>query len=119
MSDKKKQAHQESRDLAVEALREIDPMTDAEWNRMSQALTEPTPVRTMPWRTGAWLAVAAAVLLIIYMVLPARPNNHNLTDAGVIASATSPLLPEQYQLRMATSDPKVKIIWVFDRNLQL
>ena len=27
--------------------------------------------------------------------------------------------PDRYEVRLATSDPNIKIVWVFDRNLEL
>jgi hypothetical protein len=126
------QARQALKDQAVE------PLTEAEWARM---LAIAKPERTRRWGTLAWVTAAAGACalvaaLVLSLLLPRetpRPVDPRdgvfdevLDDGFVVVlpeeprdPALAPPLDERLELRLATSDPKIKIVWTFKRDHNL
>lgn len=118
--------------LAAEALaaEPTEPLDEATWTRLSaRALSDE------PSRRWAWLALAAAtaaLILALVLWLPGR-SRPGAPDAGTVDGGPKAIAtPERkvalvdaaeradrYEMRLSTSNPKVKIVWVFDRNLSI
>lgn len=121
--------HEALRAFLRESLPSPAPIDDAEWRRVLDAL----PAGEAPrWRTGIALALAgAAATAIVLLALPsprddatgaATPDAGPAAVAAADACAASPATPgreERVVVRLATSDPKVKVVWVIDPDLPL
>jgi hypothetical protein len=116
----------------------VELPTEAEWARM---LAIARPERPRRWRTLAWVTAAVSALalvaaLALSLLLPRenpRPVDPRegvfdevMDDGFVVVLSEEPRDPaearprtEGFELRAATSDPKVKIVWSFDRNQEL
>jgi anti-sigma factor RsiW len=117
---------------AVEALgaAPAESPDEATWTRLLSRALDAQPVRRWAW--PALAAAAAAVILTLILWLPGR-GPAEAVDAGVLDAGPAPVAPveqdvalvdaaeqaDRYEMRLATSDPKVKIVWVFDRNLSI
>lgn len=102
----------------------------ATWTRLQAKAIDAQRLRRWAWPTLA--AAAAAVILGLLLWLPGR-SPRQLLDGGQPDAGLTPVAPAQrevalvdaaeeadrYEMRLATSDPKVKIVWVFDRNLNI
>ena len=113
----RREAFDSSAKLVTEALPAPGELSPVEWNR----IRPDTRVRVRRGRRPLAAALAAAacaavVGAVLYFAPEASVEDH--ADAGV---KESKLLGEtdRYEVRMSTDDPKVKIVWVFDRNLTL
>jgi anti-sigma factor RsiW len=65
----------------------------------------------------ATAAAAAIILVLVLLLLPGEKDRPAGPDGGrqpAVAART-----DRVEMRMNTSDPKIKIVWVFDRNLNL
>jgi anti-sigma factor RsiW len=105
---------------ALPAPTELSP---AEWTRLlaSLPLPEKRPARVPGWG-WALAASAAAALLALALLLPGRGPRELGPDAGPApapAEVARAAFPERFELRLATADPKIKVVWVFDKNLEL
>lgn len=115
----RRQAFDRSVEIAMQEMPAPAELTPVEWNR-----TRPdtrAPVRRVRRPLAAALAAAAcaaAVGAVLYLTPKAEVEDR--ADAGVAMDETIPLGEgDRYEVRMSTDDPKVKIVWVFDRNLTL
>jgi anti-sigma factor RsiW len=124
----RKELTDRSREHAVALMNEAPAMTEAEWARIRRAIQ--TPDREHPsWKLTLVLGTAVAVFLLVAGLWLANPGHtvSEATDGGLTNAApewtsNNPAPgpePERYEVRLATSDPKVKVVWVFDRNLNL
>lgn len=107
-----------SAELAVQEIPAPAELTPIEWNRIRPDTQ--TPVRRVRKPLTAALAAtacAAAVGVVLYLT-PKSPGEGQ-SDAGVVEEIKPPGERNRYEVRMSTDDPKVKIVWVFDRNLTL
>ncbi|HOX47160.1 MAG TPA: zf-HC2 domain-containing protein [Myxococcota bacterium] len=105
-----------------QSLAQAPELSAEEWRRVQAALEAPAarPARVWAW---AGLAAAAAALLLA-LGLWFLPNPGPAADGGDDgrlgpAPAERVAAVDRFELRFATSDPKVKIVWVFDRNFKL
>ena len=123
--------------LARESLDVGAGIEPAEWQGLLAGLDDQGSrgLRWMPWTAVA--AVALVAVLVLTFWLPGISEPKQLLDGGLLpASDTSATaarvsahrqialvdaseVADRYELRLATSDPKVKIVWVFDRNLDI
>jgi anti-sigma factor RsiW len=117
----RKQAFDHSAELAAQALPAPAELTPAEWNRIRPDTQAPVLRNRRPLAAAlAAAACAAAVGAVLYFAPEATVEDAIAADAGVPAEETKPLgEADRYEVRMCTEDPKVKIVWVFDRNLTL
>jgi predicted anti-sigma-YlaC factor YlaD len=115
----RKRALDHSAELAARALAAPEEMTPAEWNRVRPPADEPVARGRRPLAAALAAAACAAVIGAILYLAPESPVEER-SDAGAAMEATKPLgEADRYEVRMCTEDPKVKIVWVFDRNLTL
>jgi len=107
-------------DLAAAALRddEVEPLREPELRAMLDALPEATGatgdgrvVRLFP-RVAAAVAVAAALAACLLLVL----RGPEPTQAPLPPEAPP---QERMEIRMATGNPSVQVIWVMSRDLEL
>jgi anti-sigma factor RsiW len=106
--------------LARQALAEPGELGEAEWTRIRAAL--PHPARRPSWRWGlvALSAAAAALLLVVGLWFLPGPATDGGADGQLGPPAGEQLAAvDRFEMRFATPDPKVKIVWVFDRNFKL
>ena len=103
---------------------------EATWTRLTARALDSKRVRRWAW--PALAAAAAAAILALVLWLPGGTQRDGL-DAGMLDGGREQVGPPQrevalvdaadeadrYEMRLATSDPKVKIVWVFDRNLSI
>ena len=131
---KRAQAMQTASDLARQALeQQSESLSQQAWQEMLGRL-EPEAQRPAPrwsWALPAGLAAAAALALLIWLPGAHSPASRPAALDGGAAPAPVSSEPKQlaladaadraehYEMRLTTSDPKIKIVWVFDRNLQL
>jgi anti-sigma factor RsiW len=116
-------ARREAFDRSIElTMREMPApaeLTPIEWNRIRPDTR--TPVRRGRRPLAAALAAAACAALVgaVLYLAPGevrdRPDRRPTTPMGAGALTER----DRYEIRMATPDPGVKIVWVFDRNLEL
>lgn len=118
--------------VAAEALSAppTDPPDAATWTRLQARALDARRVRRWAW--PALAAAAAAVILTLLLWLPGSTQRVGI-DAGMVDGGQEQIVPaarevalvdaadeaDRYEMRLATSDPKVKIVWVFDRNLNI
>jgi len=120
---------EQSRQITLSQLPELDAITAADEINLDRAVAraldskEQAPRARLNWATALG---AAALVVIIIATVWFRPGvvPTQSADAGQSADlpdkiAAAAVQPEHYELRMNTSDPKVKIVWVFDKNLKL
>jgi anti-sigma factor RsiW len=118
----RRQAFDESRALALECLSKAPAPSDIERARLRKAIpSSRPPYRLAPVIAAVGAAAAAAAVALVMNWVTPEPAPDAGVDAGMeaIALAEAPVKPDRYELRMSTRDPHVKIVWVFDRNLQL
>lgn len=125
------QAFDEASDLARDLLRQAGPaLSPAERARLVADLGEQRRPRRWSWALAATCA-AALVAWLVWTPTGRGPQGQSV-DAGQVldadrqSQATTRIAlvdaadrAERYELRLATSDPTVKIVWVFDRNLNI
>jgi hypothetical protein len=125
-----KKAFASSRDQAMEWWPVPNEMTAEEWARILNGLPHQKE-RSSFIRLGLLMGGAAAVVAMAVLLVLAHPAQlaSDGKDGGAAPDALSAgntveeikprSDPDRYEVRMSTSDPKVKIVWVFDRNLDL
>ncbi len=114
-------AFDRSTEAAGAALSASVELTPAEWRRVRP---DPRPTLNRGRRplaaALAAVACAAAVGVVLYFAPKAPVEQAVTADAGVaLKQARPPAESDRYEVRMCTDDPKIKIVWVFDRNLSL
>ena len=125
----RREAFDLSRQIALAELPKLDEITTADEINLGQAVAraldskEQAPRAQLNWATALGAAAMVAIIFAIMWLRPGvGPNSE--ADAGLSNDlpdkvAVAVVQPEHYELRMNTSDPKVKIVWVFDKNLKL
>jgi anti-sigma factor RsiW len=115
----RKEAYDQSVELASLEMPAPAELTPMEWSRIRPDTQTPVGRGRRPLAAAlAAAACAVAVGAVLYLV-PKSPVEDR-ADAGVAVAEHKPLGErDRYEVRMSTEDPKVKIVWVFDRNLTL
>jgi anti-sigma factor RsiW len=111
-------AFDRSAELAVQEMPAPAELTPIERNRIRPDTR--TPVRRVHKPLAAALAAAACAATVgaVLYLTPKSPGEGQ-PDAGVVEEVKPLGERDRYEVRMSTDDPKVKIVWVFDRNLTL
>jgi anti-sigma factor RsiW len=125
----RREEFEQSRQITLSQLPELAKITADDEINLDQAVAraldpkEQAPRARLNWATALGAAAMVAIIFAIMWLRPGiGPNSE--ADAGLSNNlpdkvAAAVVQPEHYELRMNTSDPKVKIVWVFDKNLKL
>ncbi len=119
----------DARDPMTDAVRRLadaqppSPLTDAELDRLLAAIPEPVPERPTWARGLGWAAIAAAAVLAVWLLPqqggePGAPLEAEPTPAA-IADATPSEPPQRIEMRLATADPSIEIVWVIDSDFEI
>jgi anti-sigma factor RsiW len=117
----RKEAFDRSVELAMREMPAPAELTPIEWNRVRPDTRTPVSRGRRPLAAALAAAACAAVVgAVLYFAPRASVDDAMAADAGVALKDHKPLRErDRYEVRMCTEDPKVKIVWVFDRNLTL
>jgi hypothetical protein len=102
--------------LIEETLRadEPDPLTEAELASMLAAVPEETSARVVRLWPRVALAVAAAAAVMLLLL----PRGGVDTPPAPVEIA-EPEDPRRVEMRMATGNPSIQVIWVMDSEFEL
>lgn len=83
------------------------------------ALLEGLPAVPVRRRFAGWGAVAAALLAVAAFTWlgPVEPPTEN--PAASIDDVTASPEPRRVEIRMATGDPSIQVVWVMSEDLEL
>jgi anti-sigma factor RsiW len=117
----RRQAWDESLALAVRGLEREPRLVPEEQARLRTRLPARPARRWVSVSLGA-AVVGAVALILLWLAVPW--GSGGAADGGVApppeaGDRVALAGPDRYEVRLATSDPQVKIVWVFDRNLNL
>ncbi len=105
-------------DEAAEVIRQLadsqapEPLSEAELERLLGGLPDVAPPRPRRW---LW-AAAAAVLAIGLLNLPPSTDQPEFGEPVAIRAVHE---PERIEIRMATSDPSIEVVWVMSEDFEL
>lgn len=115
------------RDPMTDALRSLADaeqgpvLSDAEIERLLAAIPEPVPQRPAWARAAGWGALAAAAVVALWLlpdaVLPSPPPAPE--TAETVADATPNEPREVLEMRLATADPSIEIVWIASSDFEI
>jgi anti-sigma factor RsiW len=117
----RRRAWDASLELAVRGLSR-ESLLKPEEQAQLRTRTPSRPARR--WISVSLGAVVVGAVALILLLLAVPWGFGDAADGGVApppeaGDQVALTGPDRYEVRMATSDPQVKIVWVFDRNLKL
>jgi hypothetical protein len=98
------------RQLADEQLPE--PLSEAELSQLLGGLPNVAAPRSRSWK---WVT-AAALLAVGLLNLPQRLDEPEFEQPVVVHAVQE---PERIEIRMATSDPSINVVWVMSEDFEL
>ena len=99
------------RQLADEQVPEL--LSEAELDQLLSAV----PADITPRRSRRWLWTAAAAVLAIGLLN--LPRSTDQPEFGEPAAIRAVQEPERIEIRMATSDPSINVVWVMTEDFEL